>query len=121
MGSSLRCVERSMTKGTGSADPADASKSLNPWLTDEVLSTTNTMTIEELIEIGLCSKEDYSIRLPKSGESIFCSRARKDNPYFFFFYEDCISQLGIRFLFTKFQINLLNHLHLAPSQIHPKG
>ena len=65
--------------------------------------------------------DGYEVSVPTSDESVASGRSSTTDGHFFYFYRDVITRLGLQFPFSTFQENLLRHLHLAPSQLHPNG
>jgi hypothetical protein len=63
---------------------------------------------------------DYQLELPGDDEWI-CSYAAIGSRAFFMAYTAMFDQLWICFPFSDFQVEVLHNLHLAPSQLHPKG
>ena len=119
---SLVTSQMDEASSTGSVrDPNSSKESVS----SRVFEFKNTLSVEDFPQLGINSDgPGYIVGLPQGDESVATVRPRASQPHephFFFFYHDVITLIGVRFPFTDFQIGLLNHLHLAPSQLHPNG
>jgi hypothetical protein len=63
---------------------------------------------------------DYKLEILGDDKQI-CSYAADGAKTFFMAYTAMFDQFHIHFPFSNFQIEVLDNLHLAPSQLHPNG
>jgi len=96
-----------------------------PWVHRDVLATPSVFTKEqeahlnEVVQIfdDLEHNKLYRIVVPVPGERP-CFMATEGNRYMFMF-DYTLTTIGVCLPFSDFTIGLINHLRLAPSQIHP--
>jgi Putative gypsy type transposon len=89
-------------------------------ISNAVTGVRNKMPERELDRI-IRGGPGYNVVLPSLNESVASGRLSNKGPHFFYFYRDVITRLGLQFPFSDFQMCLLRHLHLVPSQLHPNG
>ena len=75
------------------------------------------MSPSDIAWLDLGDTACYTLPPSSEGKPI-CAVREGTNNSFFFFNRDYATQLSVRFPFTKFQMDVLNYLHLAPTQLH---
>ncbi|KAJ1425974.1 hypothetical protein SESBI_10701 [Sesbania bispinosa] len=120
------------TRQTASRVPPEGSASQVPpedyaasgcysWI-DDVMRDANSIVSKDDVAAYLAS-----LPVPPSFEPIrlameekICDRPRLDSwEDWFYMYDYCLTTLGVRMLFSTFQIRVLNSLRLCHSQFHP--
>ncbi|QHO51211.1 uncharacterized protein DS421_1g28950 [Arachis hypogaea] len=73
----------------------------------------------------LCtSNEDepkYELLVPGLEDRVCHGRANETAPHFFFMYECMITRLGVFLPFSDFEMSVLQHCRVAPTQLHPNS
>ena len=88
------------------------------WVNSVYLDTPpGRVNTEQLADImGVSGKDDHAILSCDSHERV-CGSA----PRSFYFYDWIVRKVGIEIPFTDFQMKVLGHLNVAPSQLSPGG
>ena len=90
------------------------------WVSHEVLKTRSLMSDGDIARLNLLDLEGCVVSPSRAEEPIYAER-EVGRPNFLFFYQDYLTRVGVRILFTEFQMSALTYLSLAPSQLHPNG
>ena len=98
------------------------------WVDFEVVGTQSKLTTHQSLNqtraiILPCPGDTTgnSYTLSPAGENERVCSLIPEGTTGFYFYEEVITRLGITLPFTDFEIGVLNHLRVAPSQLHPNG
>ena len=75
------------------------------------------MSPSDIAQLDLGDTACRTLRPPSEGEPM-CAVREGTNNSFFFFNRDYATRLGVCFPFTEFQMEVLNYLHLTPTQLH---
>jgi hypothetical protein len=64
--------------------------------------------------------DTYQMIPINENECVCCPAAENEKPYIMM-YHDLFSQIRVRFPFSSFQMEVLNYLQVASTQLHPNG
>ena len=98
------------------------------WVDPEVLGIPSAVTPEYLHhfrEENLITpegeyKEEYILEAPGPNERV-CYINHDGGPRWLWMYDVLIAKLGIRLLFTIFQVSIIQWTEAAPTQLHPNS
>ncbi|XP_052114713.1 uncharacterized protein LOC127745649 [Arachis duranensis] len=73
----------------------------------------------------ICTSEEdepkYELVVPGPEDRVCFGRATEAAPHFFYMYESMVTRLGVFLLFSNFEIAVLRHCRVAPTQLHPNS
>ena len=73
----------------------------------------------------LCTSDEdepkYELLAPGLEDRVCFGRASEAAPHFFFMYESMLTRLGVFLPFSDFEMDVLRHCRVAPTQLHPNS
>ncbi|XP_052115726.1 uncharacterized protein LOC107481146 [Arachis duranensis] len=102
---------------------------LSQWVDVTVLGEEPLVDAEFITHLRthyrLCTSEEdepkYELIIPGPEDRVCFGRVDEAAPHFFFMYECMITRLGVFLPFSDFEISVLHHCRVAPTQLHPNS
>ncbi|QHO16137.1 uncharacterized protein DS421_10g301080 [Arachis hypogaea] len=102
---------------------------LSQWVDVTVLGEEPLVDAEFITHLRthhrLCTSDEdepkYELIIPGPEDRVCFGRANEVAPHFFFMYECMITRLGVFLPFSDFEISVLHHCKVAPTQLHPNS
>ncbi|QHN85456.1 uncharacterized protein DS421_16g537590 [Arachis hypogaea] len=102
---------------------------LSQWVDVTVLGEEPSVDTEFITHLRthhrICTSEEdepkYELVVPGPEDWVCFGRADEAAPHFFFMYESMVTRLGVFLPFSEFEMSVLRHCQVAPTQLHPNS
>ncbi|QHN79438.1 uncharacterized protein DS421_19g670040 [Arachis hypogaea] len=102
---------------------------LSQWVDVTVLGEEPSVDTEFITHLRthhrICTSEEdepkYELVVPGPEDRVCFERADEVAPHLFFMYESMVTRLGIFLPFSEFEMSVLRHCRVAPTQLHPNS
>ncbi|QHN98452.1 uncharacterized protein DS421_13g389660 [Arachis hypogaea] len=102
---------------------------LSQWVDVTVLGEEPSVDTEFITHLRthyrICASEEdepkYELVVPGPEDRVCFGRADETAPHFFFMYESMVTRLGVFLPFSEFEMSVLRHCRVAPTQLHPNS
>ncbi|XP_020972149.1 uncharacterized protein LOC110269081 [Arachis ipaensis] len=102
---------------------------LSQWVDVTVLGEEPLVDAEFITHLRthhrICTSEEdepkYELVVPGPEDRVCLGRANEAALHFFFMYECMITRLGVFLPFSHFEMSVLHHCRVAPTQLHPNS